>query len=224
MKKIFLLEDDTHLSQGIFLGLQSDGYEVHLSSSISQAQEALKKLTFDLAIVDLNLPDGSGFEIIKKINQQVPTIVITALNTPENRLEGIELGAVSFISKPFFLKELMLKVKQVLRVSEDTPKLKLPTDVVIDLTSREVSSSRGTIFLSDREYRLLQLLLKKSPQVVTRDEVLEVICSPDEFPTERIVDNSILKLRQIINDKNHEIIRSVRGVGYQWLISGGSHG
>lgn len=217
MFKIFLLEDDKILAQELSSSLEKEGFKVSSTAYIEEAKKFLSKEIIDLSIIDLNLMDGSGFSVLPLV-KNLPTIVVTAMNTPENRLKAIELGSYDFISKPFFFKELLLKIKQLLRITENSEKIILPNNIQIDLLAREIKKEGKAIFLSDREYRMLKLLIEKSPEVITREDVLAKICDPDEFPTERIVDNCVLKLRSALNDKNHEIIRSVRGVGYQWLL------
>jgi DNA-binding response OmpR family regulator len=125
------------------------------------------------------------------------------------------MGIYDFIPKPFLFKEMHLKVDRLL--SERSQTLELSTQVQIDLKSRTIEDAKGnTTFLNEREFVILKLLIEKSPQVVSRDEILDAL-QEDESASHRSIDNVIVRLRQLIDDEQHKYINSVRGVGYQWL-------
>ena len=139
------------------------------------------------------------------------------MNTAENRLLGYELGAEEFIPKPFHLKELLMRVEHVLenhRVPSDVRVLK----TVLDMRERSVINEAGDKhYIAPRDFNVLELLMQKSPNVVSRNEILDLVVGEDQYPTQRTVDNSILRLRQAFGDRDGTVIRSVRGVGYQWV-------
>jgi two-component system, OmpR family, phosphate regulon response regulator PhoB len=212
MISLLLIEDDAQLGKTLKQQLTDGGYQVSWCTTVQMFQD-LKKDMFDLAIVDLNLPDGSGFDVIKTL--QIPVIIMTAQNSPENRLQGLELGIYDFIPKPFLFKELHLKVDRLL--SERSQLIELASGIQIDLKSRTVEDSKGsTTFLNEREYLILKLLIEKSPQVLSRDEILDSL-DEDDSASHRSIDNVIVRLRQVLDHGKHSYINSVRGVGYQWL-------
>jgi DNA-binding response OmpR family regulator len=212
MTSLLLVEDDLQLGKTLSSQLIDQGYKVRWCQTVESYKE-LNEQGFDLAIVDLNLPDGSGFDVIAKLN--IPVIIMTAQNSPENRLQGLELGVYDFIPKPFLFKELHLKLGRLLSERQQT--IDLDGRLQIDLKSRTIEDQKGnTTFLNEREYQILKLLIEKSPQVVSRDEILNFL-KEDESASHRSIDNVIVRLRQVLDDENHKYIHSVRGVGYQWL-------
>jgi DNA-binding response OmpR family regulator len=209
---LLLVEDDLQLGKTLSSQLTDQGYKVHWCQTVLSYKELIEQ-DFDLAIVDLNLPDGSGFDVIAKLN--IPVIIMTAQNSPENRLQGLELGVYDFIPKPFLFKELHLKLSRLLSERQQT--IDLEGRLQIDLKSRTIEDQKGnTTFLNEREYQILKLLIEKTPQVVSRDEILNFL-KEDESASHRSIDNVIVRLRQVLEDENHKYIHSVRGVGYQWL-------
>ena len=211
MIDLLLIEDDLQLGKTLHSQLSDNGYKVVWCETVEKFL-SLKNKYFNLAIVDLNLPDGSGFDVIKKL--QIPIIIMTAQNSPENRLLGVEMGVYDFIPKPFLFKELHLKIDRLL--SEKNQSMPLSSGAVIDLKSRTVDLAGSTTFLNDREYNVLRILIEKSPAVLSRDTLLDEL-KEDESASHRSIDNVIVRLRQIINDQEHRFIHSVRGVGYQWI-------
>jgi DNA-binding response OmpR family regulator len=142
---------------------------------------------------------------------------MTAMNTAENRLEGYEIGAEEFIPKPFHLKELLLRIGHVLRTHAPVAQLMLEGRTV-DLQSGAVILSTGEKeFLQQRDFQLLKLLISHAPAVVSRDEILNEVWGEDKFPSHRTVDNAVVRLRQALGDEGAKLIRSARGVGYQWV-------
>lgn len=212
MTSLLLVEDDLQLGKTLLSQLTDQGYKVQWCQTV-ESYKSQNTQQFDLAIVDLNLPDGSGFDVISQLN--IPVIIMTAQNSPENRLQGLELGVYDFIPKPFLFKELHLKVGRLLSERQQT--IDLEGRLQIDLKSRTIEDQKGnTTFLNEREYQILKLLIEKSPEVVSRDEILNFL-KEDESASHRSIDNVIVRLRQVLEDEQHKYIHSVRGVGYQWL-------
>jgi DNA-binding response OmpR family regulator len=224
MKSLLLVEDDRSLAETLCERLQKEGYSVLWSDSVLSASAKLSTDKFDLVILDVGLPDGSGFEIAKKLrggefsatNRSAPFIFLTAMTSAEYRLEGYELGAEEYIPKPFHLKELLLRVKHVLENHSAQPVLALQGRE-IDWDALEVRSDGKVIErLQVRDAMLLRLLVARSPAVVSRDEILDKIWGETNFPSSRTVDNAVVRLRQVLGEQNASRIRSVRSVGYQW--------
>jgi DNA-binding response OmpR family regulator len=218
MKSILLVEDDRSLGATLRDRLAREGYEV---SWVETKQRALKKFgerLWDLVILDVGLPDGSGFEIARhlKTNSSVPIMFMTALGTAENRLEGFEIGAEEFIPKPFHLRELLLRVQHVF---ERHPVRHHVTcnGRTIELDSRTIVQPDGQReYLAARDFELLELLITSAPRAVSRNEIIDRLWGEDKLGNQRTVDNMIVHLRQSLGDTHSEFIRSVRGVGYQW--------
>lgn len=220
--KLILVEDDLSLGQGLYERLSKEGFQVEWARSV-QSGEPLIHGDFDLAIFDLSLPDGSGFDLAQKAKERNrPVIIMTALNSAENRLEAYELGSEEFIPKPFHFRELLLRIQHVLKAHLPPT---LPT--VLDLPKGSLDLERmcfidqdgAMTFFAPKDFRVLQLLIDKSPKPVHRDEILDQVWGLDSFPTQRTIDNAVVRIRQILQDPDGEIVRSVRGVGYQWIYS-----
>jgi DNA-binding response OmpR family regulator len=218
MKRLLLVEDDRSLGATLHERLLREKYDV---AWVETRQSALTKLNeglWDLVILDIGLPDGSGFELARhiKANATMPIMFMTALSTAEHRLEGFEIGAEEFIPKPFHLRELLLRVQHVL---QNHPVLHSVTckGRTVDLDNRAIVQPDGTReHPAARDFELLQLLITSSPRVISRNQILDVLWGEDKFLNQRTIDNMIVRLRQLLGDTESTCIRSVRGVGYQW--------
>jgi two-component system phosphate regulon response regulator PhoB len=218
MKRLLLVEDDRSLGATLCERLARESYDV---SWVETMQRALKKLSeglWDLVILDIGLPDGSGFDLARHIKEQtsLPLMFITALSTAERRLEGFEIGAEEFIPKPFHLRELLLRVKHVLENHPVCHQVAC-NGRVIDLDSRAIVQPDGQReYPASRDFDLLQLLVTSTPRVISRNQILDVLWGEDKLLNQRTIDNMIVRLRQMLGDTGSKYIRSVRGIGYQW--------
>jgi two-component system, OmpR family, phosphate regulon response regulator PhoB len=218
MKRLLLVEDDRSLGATLHERLLREKYDV---AWVETKQSALTKLNeglWDLVILDIGLPDGSGFELARHIKSSatMPIMFMTALSSAEHRLEGFEIGAEEFIPKPFHLRELLLRVHHVL---ENHPVLHKVTchGRTVDLDNRAIVQPDGSReHPAARDFELLQLLITSSPRVISRNQILDVLWGEDKFLNQRTIDNMIVRLRQMLGDTESTGIRSVRGVGYQW--------
>lgn len=217
MTKLLLVEDDTLLGETLHERLVKEGYAVDWVQSQADGESALSRESYDLILLDVGLPDGSGFDLARKIrsSKEVPIVFMTAMNTAEHRLEGYEIGAEEFIPKPFHLKELLLRVRHVLENHAAAKSIPVG-ERTIDFEAQAIVSADGQReFLPARDFQLLKLLVESAPRVVSRDEILDSLFGEDRFPNHRTVDNTVVRLRQALG--GGETIRSVRGVGYQWV-------
>lgn len=218
-RRVLLLEDDASLGATLKEALESRGYHVTWSRTLAEARRQVSAAAFDIAVLDVGLPDGSGFDLGQQVKQgpRFPVVFMTALNSAENRLRGYDLGAEEFIPKPFHFRELLIRMQHVLEThAPSTVRIPLPAGH-IDLDKMCVEYADGeTIFLALKDFRLLELLVQQAPRPVTREEMLDRVWGEDQFPTERTVDNAMVRLRQVLRDEARELIRSVRGMGYQW--------
>lgn len=225
--KILLVEDDKSLGESLRDSLKGEGYDCTLCNNVTDAHKKVKDEKFNLIVLDVQLPDGNGFELAEKIKKisMTPFLFMTAQNSAEDRLRGYELGADEFIPKPFHLKEFFLRIKHVINdhVREQnetvtTLKKKTYPHFEIDFESRTIKSSSGQIqFLPSKDFDVLKLLVESAPKVLSRDEILTKVWGSEEFPSNRTIDNVIVRLRHAIRDTDGNQIRSVRGVGYQWF-------
>jgi len=224
MPRVLLVEDDDSLGRTLLERLEKDQIDVTWAKTIAEAEASLARGGWDLTIVDVKLPDGSGFGLARHIKRTslTPVMFMTALNSAENRLEGFEIGADEYLPKPFHLKEFMLRVRHVLSTQRVSDVVRAQGRT-IDLSALSVVAPGGDrTFLQVRDGRVLKLLIAAAPNAVERSEILDQVWGQDQFPTPRAVDNSIVRLRQALRDDDGELIRSVRGVGYQWTVKSGS--
>jgi two-component system phosphate regulon response regulator PhoB len=223
MPRVLLVEDDASLGRTLAERLEKERLTVRWVQTITDAKTELGAAAWDLAIVDVKLPDGSGFGLARQIRKETstPIMFMTALNSAENRLEGFEIGADEYLPKPFHLKEFIIRVRHVLGRQRPTRTIRA-NDFVIDFDAMSVEHVSGErTFLQARDSRVLRLLVEAAPRVVDRSEILDRVWGEDRFPTPRAVDNTIVRLRQVLQDEEGRLIRSVRGVGYQWAGSEG---
>lgn len=218
MRRLLLVEDDRSLGATLCERLSRESYDV---SWVDTQQRALKKLNegiWDLVILDVGLPDGSGFDLARHIKDRmpVPLMFLTALGTAEHRLRGFEIGAEEFIPKPFHLRELLLRVKHVLE-NHSVRREVTCNGRQIELESRAIVQPDGQReYPAVHDFELLQLLISNTPRVISRNEIVDVVWGEDKLPNQRTIDNMIVRLRQSLGDTNSKYIRSVRGIGYQW--------
>lgn len=219
--EILLLEDDTSFGQSLVDRLTQENFAVKWAKDLASAREIWKASKPQLLILDVGLPDGSGFDLAREIKKDsaVPLIFMTAWNSAENRLEGYEIGAEEFIPKPFHFRELLLRVQHVLESHPVASLLKLPSGD-LDLEKMCFTGKQGEMtFLANRDFQVLKLLIDAAPKALTRDEILDQAWGQEAFPSHRTVDNTIVRLRQALRDDAGDLIRSVRGVGYQWVYT-----
>ncbi len=212
---ILLLEDDKSLGATLKSRLDKEGFQTTWVNNIKDGQEAVAQKKFNLVILDVGLPDGSGFEFSQQVKKTTgcPFIFVTAQNSAEDRLRGYELGAEEFIPKPFHLKEFLIRVRHVLN-NHSVDRTDLKFGAYIDFLSLNYFDGQNTKVMNAKESAVLAVLVKNSPNVVSRDNLLNEVWGEDQFPSHRTVDNIIVQLRQILG-KNSGFIQSVRGLGYK---------
>lgn len=216
--RLLLLEDDTSLGETILSRLEKEKYQVSWAKDLSGARKLIQDKDFDLLVLDVGLPDGSGFDIAEELQGRYPVIFLTALNSAENRLRGYELGANEYIPKPFHFKELLIRIEKTLGSEfNEGPTTFNFEDFKINLDSMTVEQNDQLFYPSARDFSVLTYLISSFPNVVSREELLEKYWGSDSFPTNRTVDNSILRIRQFLGEKAQDYIKSVRGIGYQWI-------
>lgn len=218
---LFLLEDDYAIATGLCYSLENEGYSVTHASDVKQAIDIISKEKFSLYILDLTLPDGSGYDVCKEIKKQgdLPVIFLTAYDDEVNVVMGFEFGADDYISKPFRLKELLVRIKSVLRrynneTADGVIKFK---DLTVNTNEAKVYKDGNEIILTAMEYRLLLILLNNRGKVLSRTQLLENIWDVDgDFVEDNTLTVYIKRLRDKIEEEPNRplIIKTVRGLGY----------
>ena len=221
LKKILLVEDDSSLGESLKSVLVKS-HSVEWVQSVKEAAQQLRAHSFDLAILDLNLPDGSGFDVAHLVatqSQGTRFIFLTAHSDAESRLRGFDLGAEDFIPKPFHLRELLMRVDHIFK--EHRPKVVTIeySGGTIDLDRMCVSRNGDSKQLTHNETQVLKLLIEQAPQAMSRDEIINRVWGVDHDMSHRSIDNLIVKIRSALGDSGSQTIRSVRGIGYQWSDS-----
>jgi DNA-binding response OmpR family regulator len=213
MTKILLVEDDWSLGATLRDRLTKEGYEVVWTRTKRASTEAAQQSSFDLYLFDVGLPDGDGFDLAKGLPAK-PFIFLTAQGDAESRLKGYDLGAEEYIPKPFHLRELLMRIRHVLDNHMPATELALG-DIRVNFSSFEFSRGGQKEPVAPRDLTLLKLLVEKSPNAVSRDEALNCMRGEDKFPSNRTVDNAIVRLRSVLGEFGANI-ESIRGVGYRW--------
>ena len=219
--EVFLLEDDAAIGMGLSYALENEGYKTTLTKTVSEALKLVEEKAFSLYILDLTLPDGSGYDVCKAIRQKTdaPVLFLTAYDDEVNVVMGLELGADDYISKPFRIKELLARMKSVLRRCKiDNP------DGCVRIKNLEIRTGEAKVFkdgkeiiLTAMEYRLLLILLNNRGHILSGTALLENIWDvAGDFVNDNTLTVYIKRLRDKIEDEpeNPSIIRTVRGMGY----------
>jgi two-component system alkaline phosphatase synthesis response regulator PhoP len=224
-QKILIVEDDASMRLGLEQGFRSEHYVVE---SAADGEEGLRKALMgdtDLILLDLMLPKMDGFEILRRIREarlEVPVIILTARGEEEDRIAGFEYGADDYVTKPFSVKELLLRAQAVLRRTADSgpPKGEAAIgDAVVDFIGYQVRRVDERFGLSRKEADMLRLFVDHPNQVITRERFLESVWGYQAYPTTRTVDMHVLKLRQKIepDPEAPRHILTVHGVGYKFI-------
>lgn len=218
---IFLLEDDDAIAMGLSYSLENEGYTVTVAKSVSQALKIINQKNFSMYLLDLTLPDGSGYSVCKRIKEigDFPVIFLTAYDDEVNVVMGFELGADDYITKPFRLKELLVRIKSVFRrYNNDCGDGKIKVkDLLVNTNEAKVYKNGNEIVLTAMEYRLLLILLNNRGCVLSRTQLLENIWDvAGDFVEDNTLTVYIKRLRDKIeeNPTEPEYIKTIRGLGY----------
>lgn len=227
--RILLVEDEVHLQHAIKLNLELEGFAVHISGTGTDAVKSFREQKFDLVILDIMLPEMDGLmvcENIRMYDQNIPVLFLSAKNTPADRIAGLKKGADDYLTKPFELEELMIRVskliernKQIkLSLENRIPKIFYFGENWINFESHEANGVSGNFELTKKELLLMRLLIENKNQVVSREHILKVVWDYTVIPNTRTIDNFILALRKYFekDPKQPEFIQSARGIGYRF--------
>lgn len=229
--KILLVEDEEHLLHIIKLNLELDNYSVISAINGVQALVEFRKNKFDLVILDVMLPEMNGFdvcEIIRKENLGVPILFLTVQSSSSDRIRGLKLGADDYLTKPFNLEELLLRVQVLLKRSYQFSETSANIEIFsfgenqINFISFQIIGNNNLkVNITKREIALLKLLISRKEEVVSREEILDKVWGTEVFPSSRTIDNYILAFRKYFekNQREPQYFHSIRGVGYKFSDS-----
>lgn len=228
---ILVVEDEENISEMLQLNLELEGYEVTLANTGPAALKTIKNEYFDLVILDIMLPDMDGITVCETIRMQhneVPILFLSARNSASDRIEGLRKGGDDYLTKPFNLEELLLRVEKLIRKNQKIHQPQLVSDNYefaggkIDFAAHECIDKDGNRQeLSKKETALLKLLIEHEGDTVSREYILQVVWGYNVYPTTRTIDNFILGFRKYFekDTRNPVHFHSIRGVGYKFTAS-----
>ena len=223
-KKILVIEDEPDIRKTLEYNLERENFLVTTASSLSDAKGHLAKDNFSLLILDLMLPDGSGLDLCRELksdltNESPLILILTAKDDEVDRVVGFELGADDYVTKPFSIRELILRVKAILKRGINKPNTveveRKFGDLTIDVESHEVFVNNENIILTALEFRLLNQLVDRRGRVQTRDQLLSDVWGYSPEVTTRTVDTHIKRLREKLGVMG-KYVQTIRGVGYKF--------
>lgn len=225
MKKILIIEDDQAIRKGLKDNLELDNYDVLTESDGEEGLKSAENKSPDLILLDLNLPVKNGYEICKELRSagnNVPIIMLSARAEEADKVLGLELGADDYVTKPFSIRELLSRIKAVLRrkaTIEDVMDIYTIGDVEINFRKMEASKGKKKIYMSLKEYEILKFFINHKEEVVSRNLLLDEVWGYEVFPTTRTVDNYIMMLRKKI-EKNPSVPKhflTIHSAGYRFV-------
>ncbi len=212
--QILLVEDNEMVAKGLIYSLEQKGYQVIHKTNVKSTIEFLEKQNVELAILDISLPDGNGFELYQEVikNKEVPTIFLTAKDEEDHIVKGLELGAEDYITKPFSTKELIARIQKILlRQKKNT--IVIVQDIEFDLDKMVVYKNKEEIVFTSLELKILHLLFLNINKVVTRNDIIDKIW---EWTGNDVNDNTItVYLKRIREKLETDIIKTIKGIGYR---------
>ena len=226
-QKILIIEDEPDIRKTLEYNISREGYEVISASSLSEGREKLESASFSLLLLDLMLPDGSGLDLCRELKQDkslssMPVIILTAKDDEVDKVVGFELGADDYVTKPFSVRELILRVKAVLkrgeRRSDNMEVQRQFGELKIDVDSHEVFVNDEQVSLTALEFKLLRQLVDRRGRVQSRDQLLSDVWGYSSDVTTRTVDTHIKRLREKLGGMG-KYVQTIRGVGYKFTRS-----
>ncbi|MEO8854802.1 MAG: response regulator transcription factor [Ginsengibacter sp.] len=225
---ILLVEDEENLQDTLKLNFEMEGYDVTSAYDGEQALKTVHKEYFDLIVLDVMLPEIDGISVCENIrlsNTEVPILMLSAKNQSKDRILGLKKGADDYVTKPFSLEELLIRVKLLINKSQKISSKEPVAEKfnfgknLINFKSLECTTKAGDVVpLTKKEAMLLKLLIENKNEVVTREKILQSVWGYNVYPTTRTVDNFILNFRKYFEDdsRNPKYFHSIRGIGYKF--------
>jgi two-component system, OmpR family, alkaline phosphatase synthesis response regulator PhoP len=226
--RILLVEDEENIRDVVKLNLEMENFEVVETDNGREATRMAQEQHFDLMILDVMLPEMNGFEVCEQIrlsNTEVPIIFLTAKDTAQDRIAGLKKGADDYLTKPFTLEELLLRIQNLLKRTNKT------SETIGDIfhfgnnqanfATFEAIGNQGSFTMTKKEAMLLKLLTERKNEVVSRNQILQFVWGYDVFPSTRTIDNFILSFRKYFEEDPHnpKYFLSIRGVGYKFVMN-----
>lgn len=218
---LLLVEDEQTIANYVKRGLEEHGYAVDLASTGRAALDWIDSGTFDAVILDIMLPEVDGLQVCREMRARgchTPVLMLTARDTIDDRVIGLDAGADDYLVKPFAVRELLARLRAIMRRATDLPKSPVLrfADLALDLRTRQVQRSGQIINLTAKEYAILECLMRAPNQVLTRTMIADQVWSYDVFHESNVVDVYIRNLRRKIDDSfTSKLIHTVRGAGYR---------
>ena len=227
MKRILIVEDEPQMRLGLKDNLEFEGYDVDFAEDGGSGLQHILEQSYDLIILDVMLPGMSGFDVLRRAREggcQTPVIMLTAKSEEIDKVLGLELGADDYLTKPFGLRELLARIKAVLRRTDGNSSAGDHQAVIgqltVDFDSYDAFIDGQAVPMSHKEVEILKYLWRHQAQTVHRDQLLNDVWGYEDFPTTRTVDNFILKLRKKVekNPAHPRHILTVHGIGYKLIL------
>ncbi|HMN88528.1 MAG TPA: response regulator transcription factor [Saprospiraceae bacterium] len=225
MMRILLVEDEESLRETLRLNLELENYEVVTAADGKHALRFVQEQHFDLLLLDVMLPEVDGFQICEQVrltNREVPILMLTAKDTAQDRVTGLKKGADDYLTKPYVLEELLLRVQNLIKrtskKANNTPDLFTFGVNSVNFATYEAEGANGKVDLTKKEAMLLKLLIDRRNEVVSRHQILQSVWGYDVYPSTRTIDNFILSFRKYFEEDPHNPrhFLSIRGVGYKF--------
>jgi DNA-binding response OmpR family regulator len=223
-RTILMVEDERSILEPLVEALQRESFDTEVAETAARARELAGRLEPDLVLLDVMLPDGSGYDLCRELRaaSRVPIIMLTARGEETDRIVGLELGADDYIVKPFSAREVIARIRAVLRRSEDhTERPSLPTEIgplTLDPAKRSVTLHGGDVDLTRKEFELLELLMSEAGSVITRERLIDEVWDVNWFGSTKTLDVHVSGLRRKLGDDSSapRFIHTVRGVGFRF--------
>lgn len=227
MMRILLLEDEKNIRESVKINLELDGFEVVATDQGLEALKMIEGQHFDLAIIDIMLPDISGLDVCERIrvsNSKLPIVIISAKDTSQDRIQGLKRGADDYLNKPFDIEELLLRIQKIIARSSIESKANIDLiklgEFEVNLNSYVATRGEQSFGLTQKEIQIIKLMYDRKNEVVSRNEILKTVWGYEVYPSTRTVDNFIHILRKHFEEdiSKPKLFVSVRGVGYKLQI------
>jgi len=226
MKRILIVEDEESIRKLLKLNLELEGYEVVQADNGRKGIQYSENQHFDVIILDVMLPEIDGFDVCEQIrlhNMEVPILFLTAKDSPADRVTGLKKGGDDYLTKPFNLEELLLRIQNLLKRSKGKVTTESSTYAFgenhVNFKTFEATGVRGPFTMTKKESMLLKLFIDRQGEVVSRQQIMQSVWGYDIYPTTRTIDNFILAFRKHFekNPRNPEYFHSIRGIGYKFI-------
>ncbi len=226
--RILIVEDEDHIRENLKLNLELEGYEIVAVADGAKAIKTFREQRINLVILDVMLPEMDGYDVCEQLRLEdadTPILFLTAKDTAQDKIKGLKTGGDDYMTKPFNLEELLLRVKILIKRSQKTTGANDELNEyhfgnnIVNFVTYEAQGVRGNLKLTNKELKLMKLLIDRKNEVVSRQHILQTVWGYDVYPSTRTIDNFILAFRKYFEEdpKNPVYFHSIRGVGYKFV-------